>query len=184
MAENDNLQTTASGRSWPELLPGEVLCWEGRPAPRCYTFRQWRHALFGGFLSLFCLIWLWMGVGQVAATGWAWPALLPLPFLAYALWLAGGQLLAARLEWNNAAYAITDQRLLVRGGVLRPREVELPLERLRWFRLQPHGEELGSLRVHGEAGDPILMLYGIEYPRRPAALLEKVIKAKQQPQST
>jgi len=178
MVENDKSGTAATGRSWPDLLPGEVLCWEGRPAPRCYTFRQWRHAIFGGVLTVFCLSWLWMGVGQVAATGWAWLALLPLPFLGYALWLGGGQLLAARLEWNNVAYAITDRRLLVRGGLLRPCEVALPLERLTWFRLQPHGDELGSLRVHGAAGDPVLFLHCLEYPRRPAALLEQVIKAK------
>ena len=176
MVENDKQQATASGRSWPDLLPGEVLCWEGRPAPRCYTFRQWRHALFGGLLTLFCLVWLWMGVGQVAATGWAWPALLPLPFLAYALWLAGGQLLAARLEWNNVAYAITDRRLLARGGVFRTVELALPLEHLTWFRLKPLGEELGSLRVHGRDGDPVLFLHCLEYPRRPAELLEQSIK--------
>jgi len=180
MAENDKLQTTATRCSWPDLLPGEVLCWEGRPAPRCYTFRQWRHALFGGLLTLFCATWLWMGVGQVAATGWAWPALLPLPFLAYALWLAGGQLLVARLEWNNVAYAITDRRLMVRGGVLRTVETGLPLKQLTWFRLQPLGEELGSLRVHGQDGDPVLFLHCLEYPRRPAELLEAAITAKVQ----
>jgi hypothetical protein len=176
MAETDNPQATAAGRSWPALLPGEVLCWEGRPAPRCYTFRQWRHAAFGGVLTLFCAIWLWMGLDQAAATGWTWLVVLPLPFLAYALWLAGGQLLAARLEWNNVAYAITDRRLLLRGGLLRTRETALPLARLTWFRMQPHGEELGSLRVHGEAGDPVLFLYCIEYPRRPVELLETAIK--------
>jgi hypothetical protein len=160
-----------------------VLRWEGRPAPRCYTFRRWRHAAFGGLLTAFCLLWLWMGLGQVAATGWLWPALLPLPFLAYALWLAAGQLLMARLEWPKVAYAITDRRLLVRGGLLRPIAAALPLERLSWFRLQPLGEELGSLRVHGEAGDPVLFLHCIEYPRRPAQLLEAAITAKQLPPS-
>ena len=176
MVENDKRQITATGRSWPDLLPDEELCWEGRSAPRCYTFRQWRHALFGGLLTIFCMVWLWMGVGQVAATGWVWPALLPLPFFAYALWLAVGQLLAARLEWNHVAYAITNRRLIVRGGVLRPVEVTLPLEQLTWFRLQPHGEELGSLRVHGRDGDPVLFLHCLEYPRRPAELLEAAIK--------
>lgn len=178
MAENDREQTCAAARPWPGLLPGEVLRWEGRPAPRCYTFRQWRHALFGGVLTVFCVVWLWMGVVQVAATGWAWPALLPLPFLAYALWLAGGQLLLARLEWNRVAYVITDRRLIVRGGVLRPVETELPLEQLTWFRLQSLGEELGSLRVHGRSDDPALFLHCLEYPRRPAELLEAAIKAK------
>lgn len=117
-----------------------------------------------------------MGLDQAAATGWGWLVLLPLPFLGYALWLAGGQLLAARLEWNNVAYCITDRRLIVRRGLLKPMEESLPLERLTWFRLQPHGEELGSLRVHGGDGDPVQFLHCIEYPRRPAELLEAAIK--------
>ena len=177
MVEN-TLQNNRTLPLWPQLQEGETLRWEGRPAPRCYTFRQWRHTAFGGLLTAFCAVWLWMGLGQMRETGWLWPILLPPPFLVYALWLAVGQLLSARLEWNNVAYAITDRRLLVRGGVLSPRETTLALERLTWFRLQPHGEELGSLRVHGAEGDPVMFLHCLEYPRCPAELLEVAIKEK------
>ncbi|TLM68437.1 MAG: hypothetical protein FDZ69_02330 [Deltaproteobacteria bacterium] len=165
--------------SWPLLQAGEVLRWEGRPAPRCYTFRQWRHALFGLVLTAICGIWMAMGVQQAAEQGWPWLAWVPLPFLGYALWLAAGQLIAARLEWPRVAYAVTDRRLILRRGLLSAREVSLPLERITWFRLQPSGEELGSLRVHGEAGDPVLILHCIEYPRRPAELLEQAIRSRE-----
>lgn len=178
MVETESSSASRTAASWLPLLPGETLCWEGRPAPRCYTFRHWRHALFGLLLTLFCAAWLWMGMTQAAATGWRWLSWVPLPFLGYALWLAGGQLLAARLEWNNVAYAITDRRLIVRRGVLRPWVETLPLERVTWFRMKPLGDELGNLRVHGETGDPVLILYSIEYPRRPAELLEKAINQK------
>ena len=164
--------------SWPTLQPGETLQWEGRPAPRCYTFRHWRHALFGLFLTLVCGVWVAMGLQQAAEQGWPWLAWVPLPFLAYALWLAAGQLVAARCEWSRVAYAITDRRLVLRLGLLHPREVCLPLERVTWFRLQPHGDELGTLRIHGEPGDPVLILHCIEYPRRPAVFLEQAIRAK------
>jgi hypothetical protein len=160
------------------MLSGETLQWEGRPAPRCYTFRQWRHALFGLVLTGFCGVWAWFGVQQAAEQGWPWLAWVPLPFLGYALWLGCGQLLAARLEWSRVAYAITDRRLIVRGGLFRPRQASLPLDRITWFRLEPHGEELGTLQVRGGAGDPVLVLHCIEYPRRAAALLEAAIKAK------
>ena len=163
---------------WPILQPGEALQWEGRPMPRCYTFRRWRHALFGVVLTVICGVWEVLGVQQAAEQGWPWLAWLPLPFLAYALWLALGQLVAARLEWSRVAYAVTDRRVLVRGGFVRRREAELPLERLTWFRLQPFGEELGTLQIRGGEGDPVLFLHCIEYPRRPAALLERVIKRK------
>jgi hypothetical protein len=165
---------------WPALQPAEVLLWEGRPAPRCFTFRRWRHALFGGLLTVFCAAWTWMGMEQAAELGRPWLAWLPLPILCYALWLAGGQLLAARLEWPRVAYAVTNCRVLQRHGLFKPRQIALKLERVTWFRLQPHGEELGSLRIRGEAGDPELILHCIEYPRRPAELLETAIKTRGQ----
>lgn len=164
--------------SWPPLLPGEELRWEGRPAPRCYTFRLWRHALFGLFLTIVCAVWTVLGMQQAAEQGWPWLVWIPLPFLGYALWLACGQLVAARLEWDKVAYAVTDRRIIVRRGLLKVRETSLLLERVTWFRLKPHGEELGSLRIHGGEGDPVLILHCIEYPRRPAMFLEEVIKAR------
>lgn len=170
-------QTSAA--SWPALQADEVLQWEGRPAPRCYTFRQWRHALFGVVLTVVCGIWAALGVQQAVEQGWPWLTLVPLPFLGYALWLAVGQLVAARLEWNRVAYALTDRRVVARRGLLTAREVSLPLERLTWFRLQPDGEELGTLQIRGGEGDPVLILHCIEYPRRPAELLERAIKAKE-----
>jgi hypothetical protein len=173
-----NKQTTTTG--WPVLQSGEILQWEGRPAPRCYTFRHCGQALFGLLLTFFCAVWTWLGMQQSAETGWPWLAWVPLPFLGYALWLACGQFLAARLEWNRVAYAITDQRLILRRGLLRQYQAVLPLDRVTWFRLQPHGEELGTLRVHGEAGDPVLMLHCIEYPRQATGFLEKAIKTKEQ----
>jgi hypothetical protein len=178
MAETIQSSTIDADIPWPPLLPGEKVHWEGRPAPRCYTFRQWRHALIGLFLTLVCAVWAVLGVQQAAEQGWPWLAWIPLPFLGYALWLACGQLLAARLEWNRVAYAITDRRIVLRRGLLKPCEASLALEQVTWFRLQPHGEELGTLRIHGAAGDPVLVLHGVEYPRRPAALLELAIKAR------
>ena len=163
---------------WPPLQDGELLRWEGRPAPRCYTFRHWRHALFGLVLTAICAVWAWLGAQQAAEQGWLWLAWVPLPFLGYALWLAGGQLLAARLEWLQVAYAVTDRRVMVRRGLLKVREGELLLAQVTWFRLEPHGEELGTLRIRGGADDPVLVLHCIEYPRRPAELLEQAIKAK------
>jgi len=180
MAETDELSKINAGVPWPPLLPGEELQWEGRPAPRCYTFRQWRHALFGLFLTVFCAVWTVLGVQQSAEQGWPWLGWVPLPFLGYALWLAVGQLVAARLEWDRVAYAITDRRVIARRGLLRAREASLPLDRVTWFRLQPFGGELGTLQIRGGEGDPVLVLHGIEYPRRPAELLEAAIKAKEQ----
>jgi hypothetical protein len=176
----DSINQSAEA-TWPLLQDGELLRWEGRPAPRCYTFRQWRHALFGLVLTAVCAVWAWLGMQQAVEQGWPWLAWVPLPFLAYALWLGCGQLFAARLEWSRVAYAITDRRLILRRGLWRLREASLPLDRVTWFRLEPHGEELGTLQVRGGEGDPAMLLHCIEYPRRATVLLEAAIKAKEQP---
>ena len=175
----DSINRSAEA-DWPLLRDGELLRWEGRPAPRCYTFRHWRHALFGLVLTAICAVWAWLGVQQAAEQGWPWLAWVPLPFFGYALWLACGRLLAARLEWKQVAYAVTNRRVIARRGLLKVREGELSLEQVTWFRLQPHGEELGTLRIHGGEDDPVLVLHCIEYPRRPAEFLEQAIKAKEQ----
>jgi hypothetical protein len=131
-------------------------------------------------LTGFCGVWAWLGIQQAAEQGWPWLAWMPLPFLGYALWLAGGQLVAARLEWDRVAYVVTDHRIIVRRGLFKPRQATLVLARVTWFRLQPHGEELGTLRIRGGEGDPVLVLHCIEYPRRPAELLERAIKTNEQ----
>jgi len=170
----------SAAAGWPVLPPGETLQWEGRPMPRCYTFRQWRYALCGLVLTVLCLIWTWLRLQPAAVQEGVWLAWLPLPFLAFALWLAFGQLLAARFEWNQVAYAVTDRRVIVRRGLFKPQQEELDLARVTWFRLQFHGEELGTLRIRGELGDPELQMHCIDYPRRPADLLAAAINAKEQ----
>lgn len=179
MADNQLTLTPPVTAGWPVLSPGETIQWEGRPAPRCYTFRQWRYALCGLVLTILCSLWTWLRLQPGAEQGGGWLAWLPLPFLAFALWLACGQLLAARLEWSKVAYAVTDRRVIVRHGLFKPQQVELDLARVTWFRLQFHGEELGSLRILGAASDPALQMHCIEYPRRPAELLETAIKARE-----
>jgi len=78
------------------------------------------------------------------------------------------------LEWNNVLYLITDHRLLVQRGLLKPYVESMPLAEMTYFRLDLHGEELGTLRVH-KGRERQLVLHCIEYPRQAAALLEAAI---------
>ncbi len=159
--------------NWAGVLVGnEVLYWQGRPAPRCYTFRNWRHALFGVFLFLLSLYWLTIGVQLAAVYGLPWLPWIPVPFLLIGLFLGLGQLAAARVEWEQVFYAVTDRRILVRRG-LRGKTLEsLPLNEVVWFQLRPHGEELGTLRIRGRDPQARLTLSCIEYPRKVTVLLE------------
>jgi hypothetical protein len=158
---------------------GEMLRWEGRPAPRCFTFRNWRHSLFGLLLLILTSYWQVLGYRlgfDARSPVLAW---IPLPFLLAAIYLSLGHLFLARLEWEKVFYAITDRRILVRRGLFRNRLEELPLAGITWFRLKLLGAELGTLRVQG-GGDPgtFLVLHCIEYPGRVAEILEAVLKGQ------
>ena len=109
------------------LAADETLLWQGRPAPRAYTFRNWRHALFGLALMLPCLFWQMVGIELVAAGAPRWVAWLPLPFNLASLYLAFGQLLIARLEWEQVLYVVSDRTIYQRRGFFRPRLRCLPL---------------------------------------------------------
>jgi hypothetical protein len=156
------------------LSAGEVLHWEARPAPRCYTFRHWRHSLFGLVFLGITTGWQLFGFEMADEYASAWFAWLPLPFLVIGLYLSAGHLLQARLEWNNVRYAITNRRLLVMRGLINPQVEAMDLAELTYFRLERQGEELGTLRVHKDV-EQELVLHCIEYPHQAARLLEAAI---------
>jgi hypothetical protein len=164
-------------RPIPPLYPGEVVNWEARPAPRCYTFRNWRHSLFGLTILLLAGAWLAVGLNLDAEAGTVCYSLFPLPVVIVSLWLVFGHLLVARLEWDGVWYALTDRRLLVHRGLLRRRWSSLPLPDVVWFRLILHSLELGTVTVRaGSDGSDRLVLACIEQPRSLTDRLEVIVR--------
>jgi hypothetical protein len=160
------------------LADGEHICWEGRPAPRCFTFRNWRHSIFGILFLLVSTYWQVVGMQIAAAYDVPWLAWLPAPFVILSIYLSLGHHLLARLEWNKVFYAVTDRRLLVRRGLFRTRTLIMELSEITYFQLRRQGEQLGTLRVHGGAQDAVLVLNCIEYPHRLTDLLEDAMGDK------
>jgi apolipoprotein N-acyltransferase len=156
----------------PLLQPGESLRWQGRPAPRCWTFRNWRHSLFGMLLLPFTIWWLGIGISLGRENAAPWLFLLSLPVFLAALYLALGHLLLARLEWEQVFYAITDQRILVRKGLRGQIFIALPLEQIGSYRLLSQGESLGSVRLFPAGSEHRLTLSCIEYPLGATTLLD------------
>ena len=152
----------------------EDIRWEGRPAPRCYTFRHWRHTIFGLIFLAICSYWQILGFEMAETYESIWLAWLPLPFLLLGFYLSIGHLLKSRLEWNYIYYAITDRRLLVQRGFLKQRIESLELSEITYFSLHHQGEQLGTLRVHKEQEKP-LTLHCVEHPRRATDLLEEAM---------
>lgn len=155
------------------LEEGETVKWEGRPAPRCFTFRNWRHSLFGLFLLVITVYWQTVAIELGMAYGLSYIAWIPLPVLLAALYLSLGHLLLARLEWEKVFYALTDRRVLVLRGMRRQRLHALRLAQVTYFQLKLQAEELGTLRIHGDASSRPLIFHCLENPRGAADLLEE-----------
>ena len=156
----------------PILAPTEQIQWQGQPAPRCFTFRNWRHSVFGILFLLVATFWETVGMQMAAVYDMAWLAWLPVPFILLGLYLSLGHLLLARLEWDKVHYLVTDHRVLVQRGLFSRRLLALELDAVTYFQLRPLGKELGTLRIHGDDGHPVLVLNCIEYPRQVTDLLE------------
>lgn len=155
------------------LAADETILWQGRPAPRAYTFRNWRHALFGLALTLPCLLWQLVGIELVAGGAPLWVAWLPLPFNLGALYLAFGQLLVARLEWERVFYAVSDRTLYQRCGLFRLRLCTLPLSDVVAVRKRILGPNLATVRIESREGESLLFS-AIEHPE----LLLRILPAK------
>ena len=156
------------------LEDGETVRWEARPAPRCYTFRHWRHSVFGLIFLAICSYWQVLGIAMADSYAMWWLAWLPLPFVITGLYFFVGHLVQARLEWNHVYYAITDRRVIVQRGLARPQSSFIELSELTYFRLHRQGEQLGTLRVH-QGREQQLVLHCLEHPHRATELLEKAI---------
>lgn len=142
---------------WNYLEDGEAIVWEGRPAPRCYTFRLWKQALAGIVLFLVSSFWLMLAL-QLRGDGhpW-WLALLPLPLIVGSLVFGPLQILLARWRWSGLLYRMTDRRLIsTRGG-------SLLLAEISDVKIKRYAEELASLKIVASDGDS-LILYCIECP--------------------
>lgn len=160
------------------LEVGEEVRWEGRPAPRCYTFRHWRHSIFGFVFLAICSYWQFLGSSVAEEYEMPWLVWVPMPFVLLGIYFSVGHLIQSRLEWGHVYYAITDRRLLAQRGLFRLKNDSLELKEITYFSLHRQGEELGTLRVH-KGDEKQLVLHCLEHPRRATDLLEKVLKAGQ-----
>lgn len=159
----------------PCLEEGEALRWEGRPVPRAFTFRNWKHSVCGVLLLLFSAYWQIVGVQLAAVYRIPWLVWIPVPFLAVGLYLGVGHVLLARMEWEKVFYAVTDRRLLAHRGLFRPRVETFELSELTSFRVKPLGSELATLRVYSASTGSRLIFVAVEYPQQVTSLLEAAL---------
>ncbi len=159
------------------LDESEMIRWEGRPAPRAFTFRNWKHSMLGFLLLVLALYWESVGLQLKAVYDTPLVFWVPIPFVLVGLYLAIGHLFLARIEWEKVFYAVTDRRVLVQKGLFRCRVEQMPLDDLAYFRVRPLGAELGTVHLCSGGGERSLVVSCIEYPRQMTRLLEDALEA-------
>ena len=156
--------------NWDEYLDAdETLSWEGRPMPRCYVFKRWKDYLFGGLLLALSSYWQLQGIKLTSSDYPFWIALIPAPFVIGGLYLSIGKLVRARHRWEQVFYAISNQRVLQFDN---DQVATLALPEVTYFKLDHHGEQLGSLEIFAGSKERCLTLECIEYPAHATDLLE------------
>lgn len=159
-----------------DLEKDETLRWEGRPAPRAFTFRNWKQSLFGVFLLIVAGFWEAMALGLADANQSAWLPWLPVPFVAGGLYLGIGHLLLARFEWEKVRYGVTDRRLLARKGLSGSRLESFALADLAYFKVTPLGEQLATIQARSADRKQKLTFTAVESPAPVIALLEAALR--------
>lgn len=148
---------------WP-LKEDEKLLWQGRPAPRCYTFRHWKLSVAGMLLFFASSFWMMLGYQLILAEGYPWWLMfVPLPLVLLALYFGPIILLKARIEWEKEFYALTDQHVYHRSGLYSARVEAVPATDLTGWQKKRIGSQLVSVRLLFSDRKP-LVWHCIEQP--------------------
>jgi len=159
-----------NGIHWT-LIDGEKILWQGRPAPRCYTFRHWMQATIGTILFFASSFWMMVGLQLVRAEGYSM-GLVIAPFLlaSIAFLIGPGQIMLARLRWEKIFYALTDQRLLVRNKIFGDKTLIYPMDCFNHYKQKRYGKKLCSYRLSFKNSKSIV-LECLEHPENLLDLL-------------
>ncbi len=143
---------------------GEEVLWQGRPAPRCYTFQYWKQAVIGSTLFLASSFWLMLALELIDSGQPFWLALLPLPLIVGSFIFGPLQIILARWRWAKIFYHLTDESLYFSASK------SVQLAEITDIKVKKLGEQLASLRVAVEGSSP-LVIHCIEQPDSLLALL-------------
>lgn len=133
----------------------ESPLWLGRPAPRCFTLRNWRHSLIGMVLALPVGVWQQFGIDLVREGAPVVTAWFPVPFAAAVLYLAVGHVLIARIGWESTFYALGEKGVYRQHGIRRTFR-HLPFEAIREIIIRAHGPFVATIVLKTDDGKMLL----------------------------
>jgi hypothetical protein len=159
----------------------EGFLWQGRPAPRCYTLRHWRHALVWAIICVFAGAWqAWIWLTLSADAAWVVP-FLPVPLLLAAFVLSLGRLVCARLEWEHVFYIMSNTSVWIQRGrkkrVTRYLYAELNDVRLELYR---NNSATGLGWVHAQFGTQKVTLECLEDAQEAYTILSKHLYSRRE----
>jgi hypothetical protein len=79
-------------------------------------------------------------------------ALVGVPFLLAALYMAVGHFLVTAREWRNTEYLVTERQVLIRHGIFQPTLTSYSLHGLPHTLVQMHGSDVGNVMFKPREG--------------------------------
>ena len=158
----------------------ETLVWQGRPAPRCFTFRHWKRSLFWLFMFFAAGLWQWAGWQLFLHNNQTLWWFMPMPFLLLGFCFSIGRCVRARLEWEHVYYVLSDKKLRIQCGIPR-RIICLDLDKLSYARLELYdpAAQSGLGRVYVEFGKRVVALNCVEHAQDLFEILQDLLEQKQ-----
>jgi len=144
-----NPQSTIRNDLDSRLAPGEVVLWRGKPERQPFVFRTWPLSIFGAALVLAAVSF------EVTILTTEAPdslALVGVPFLLAALYMAVGHFLVTAREWRNTEYMVTERQVLIRHGIFQPSLTIYSLHGLPHTIVQMHGSDVGNIMFKPREG--------------------------------
>jgi len=178
---NGDLPEDRDGVFAPTLLAGERILWQGKPRRATAVAQGLPVTCFGVFFLGFALFWTTMaivmtwtvpeGQGNTLAVFKYFFPLFGLPFIAIGAGLTFGPIVAARRSWARTLYAVTNQRILVRGGTGAVTVTTTELDRITGMSVSG-GADIGDLIFQVGRGDNDPVFKAIERPQDVQRLVE------------
>ena len=144
----------------------EKFIWQGRPAPRCYTFRLWKQAAAGSVLFLVSSFWLMLALQLITEGQPVWLALFPIPLVGGSFIFGPFQILRARWRWAKIFYRLTTSHLIISATE------RVDLTDITAVKTKRIGQQLASFKLEFSRRKP-LVLHCIEHPDILHALLQQ-----------